>query len=115
MAAYGICSLGALAGTFCQYFVLQTALSLCYTIAFCVLLEVNLTFGYGVLCLFFLFFLEILVQQGLGVSTTDGRLLARHHITDALCEIFDAEILNVHTLELLANAKAQSVANFVHY
>ena len=115
MAANGVGSLGTLARSFQKDFILQAALRDGHAGLLGICVEVSLALGNVSLSLFLLLLGEILLQHHLCLAAGECRFLALNHIGDALREVLDAEVLNVHALYLLADTKAKCIANFVHY
>ena len=114
VTAHLVGGLRAAAGAFLQYFVLESALGGDDPFALAIVCQENGSLRYGLLGLLGLLRSEVVVEQFLRLAGCHQGGLPIDDFGDALREVADVESLNVHALELLADAKAQSVTDFVH-
>lgn len=114
MAAHLVCGFRAATRTFGEHLILQTALRGDHTRLLGILLQEGCAGGDGAFGLLASLLVEILVQQSLCLAMRDGGFGVGEHITNAFCEILNAEVFDTHAFQLLSNTQSKGITNLIH-
>ena len=115
VAADLVRSLGAATRSFVEDGVLEAALGGDDAFLLAIGFEESLALCYCAFSLAAGLLVEVLIEQRLSFAVRDCRFAVRQDVADALREVLHVEVFDVHALELLANAEAEGVTDFIHF